>query len=67
MGWDAFSSATEQWDAKCNIKNKKLRAAFKKAVENVAKQAPSVDGMLRNGGLDVSTCRRMLEKATGEN
>lgn len=66
MGWDAFSSAVNHWNGDCKIKDKTLRKAFKEAVDRCMEQgADSVDCMLASGGLDVSTCGKMLEKATG--
>lgn len=68
MGWDAYSEPVEiDWG---NYKNPKLKNVYYKRIfENASKyvmrKAGAVDWLLKIGGLDVSTCGEMLEKATG--
>lgn len=66
MGWDAFSSAEVDWDKK-QIVDKNLDSQFEEAAKFVIEKTGSVDGYLRLGALDVSTCGHMLQEATGEN
>jgi len=64
MGWDAFASVERDWENHTLI-DPKLDADFKEASEEVKSLTGTVDGLLRMGGLDVSDCALMLEKATG--
>lgn len=73
MGWDAYATTkqgerlnTENCSKGIRIKNKRIRSAFKIADEKCVKEHGSVDGFLSSGGLDVSICAKMLEKATGQ-
>lgn len=54
MGWDAYSDVYD-W--------KKPHPEFVRAAQKVHAEAGGVDGLLSHGGLDVSTCASMLEKA----
>lgn len=59
MGWDAYADpfgGTERPDPEY--------VAIVDAL--LADGVEAVDGLLRYGGLDVSTCGKMLERATGE-
>lgn len=62
MGWDAHSSATQNWKSRSK-KQLALKEAFKKAHSFVVAKVGQVDGYLQYGGLDCSPCRDMLEKA----
>jgi len=74
MGWDAFATKDGKM-LKCDyskeaewagmIVNPILRDAFGKANDKGMKIAGSVDGLLRDGGLDCSDCAYALRDATG--
>ncbi len=67
MGWDAFAEPVKNdWNKDGKITDIRKRRVFKKASNEVAKKADTVDWLLEKGGLDVSTCGQMLEKATGQ-
>lgn len=57
MGWDAFSDSFD-------LEHPPVE--FVQASEKVKTEAGSADWLLAKGGLDVSTCGEMLEKATHE-
>ena len=54
------------WDASC-LDLKVDKKPFKQASKEVKQKAGLVDGRLMFGGLDCSTCRRMLQQATDQN
>lgn len=64
MGWDAHTNAEKDWDKK-QLKNPKIDKMFLEADEYVKNKTGTVDFYLRMAGLDVSTCGKMLETATG--
>ena len=65
MGWDAFANIERDWDKKI-VKVSAINKEFKKASKYVQKKTGAVDWLLTMGGLDVSTCGNMLERATNE-
>lgn len=67
MGWDAFSSVKMigGGTSKYRIKNLWHRWLFVRASKKVIKMTGSADCFLPHGGLDVSDCAMMLQKATG--
>jgi histidyl-tRNA synthetase len=65
MGWDAHSSVEVDFE-NMKIKDNTLDQIFRERSKLIIKKAGSVDGAFRLGSLDVSTCARMLEKATSE-
>ena len=66
MGWDAYAFGIKRDWIKKRLRDPVLDKTFKEAEDFVRTAAGTVDGYLRLGGLDVSSCGRMLEKATGE-
>ncbi len=72
MGWDANASVKIKRDENFKLLNAnellnpEYAEAFKQASKQARKETGSVDALLRLGGLDCSTCAKMLEKATGE-
>ena len=67
MGWDAFSSAKVKYSAlPAKLTDPILEKAFTNASRYVKRKTGTADGLLRLGGLDVSTCGEMLEAATGQ-
>lgn len=70
MGWDAFATRDGKtlkvdWVAfSSKLIDPELRDAFTTAAHTVQESAGTCDGYLRLGGLDISTCGEMLEKAT---
>ncbi len=66
MGWDAASSANIDWEND-KLEDENLDHLFKLAAKYVKEKTGTVDGYLELGGLDVSNCAYMLEKATGKN
>lgn len=73
MGWDANASVKIKRDENFKLLNadellntEYVAEAFKRASKQARKETGSVDALLRLGGLDCSTCAKMLEKATGE-
>ncbi len=67
MGWDAFAITPKMITRKNAywIKDKRVRAEFRRAFATVKAKGYAPDGFLDGGGLDCSTCREMLERATG--
>lgn len=76
MGWDAEAYRADgkgidiDWRShregtEPQIKDPKLKAVFESAAEAACDETGSVDGLLRLGGLDVSTCGAALASATG--
>ncbi len=71
MGWDAYATYANgrplirKWRTDKRIKSARLRAAFEQASAEFEALAGEVDWMLAVGGLDVSTCGEMVERATG--
>ena len=63
MGWDAHAIVDKNSDG--IIKDPDIAKAFAEASEFVLSKTGTVDGYLKSGGLDVSNCGNMLEKATG--
>ena len=59
MGWDAYARPKRG-----NKLPAKVLSDFGAAADKVKAVAGSVDGLLREGGLDVSTCAHYLEEAT---
>jgi len=57
MGWDAFTLKEE--------KSKEADIEFKETASTVSALYGTVDGFFPIGGLDVSICAEMLQKATG--
>lgn len=65
MGWDAFAKVTRS-KASLRIEDKEIRWAFRGATSFIKQKCGTVDAALWYGGLDVSTCGKMLEEATGK-
>jgi hypothetical protein len=65
MGWDANSSVVYN-KKPFNIKNKKQREWFKEKSDECILKYGSVDCGLERAWLDCSSCRDMLQRATGE-
>ena len=65
MGWDAFGKMPRT-QGSLRIESKELRWAFRGAAAYIRQKTGTVDALLRDGGLNVSTSGRMLEQATGE-
>ena len=57
MGWDAYSTP---YSTRFDLPE------YKAASDRVVAETGTVDGLLDEGGLDVSTCAHMLQKATGQ-
>jgi hypothetical protein len=55
MGWDGYAT---------NI-TPEAKAAFKAAATRVVEEVGSVDGMLKDGGLDCAPCARALQDFAG--
>lgn len=62
MGWDAF---TKRADGSSAMDFDRGVPAFVAAAEAIKAEGIVIDGLLPNGGLDVSTCAQALERATG--
>lgn len=54
MGWDAYAKT-------------RRRKAFREAAERIKKEVGTVDGLLKNGGLDCRMCAGYLTIATNHN
>ncbi|MGK0174078.1 MAG: hypothetical protein ACI9AT_000441 [Ulvibacter sp.] len=68
MGWDAHSSAeTIIKNDKLILSDSFIRKDFNKAAKDIVSKAGSIDFLFEVGGLDVSTCGKMLHEATGFN
>lgn len=70
MGWDAYSEPFNTvwgFEDKFDDGTKTGDREWDEVVDKLFKEGVRpIDGLLRHGGLDVSTCGRMLEQATGE-
>jgi hypothetical protein len=78
MGWDAYATKqgkrlAHKWEQVGDgpattlvLADDEQRAIFAAARARVLEQSPVIDGFLETGGLDVSTCAKMLEEATDE-
>lgn len=65
MGWDAFVERPDGTTAMLHDDDGFLpHPAFLVEVEKIRAKGLSVDGLLKFGGLDVSTCAQMLKRAT---
>jgi hypothetical protein len=60
MGWDAYARVPKRGE-----KRKSVLAAFAEAANRVQHDVGTCDGLLGEGGLDISDCGAALEEATG--
>lgn len=66
MGWDAFSEPfATVWGFNAKPGEQEGDRAWDDAVKELRDKGLMMDGLLKHGGLDVSTCGKMLERATG--